>query len=162
MAYRLLSNCLSYFLPLDIQGPGQAQATNPFLSSAPAPSTHTSQSQQIMDLFSQPAAPAPSSTSALDDLLSLGNGFGNSAPATNGASTAPAPASNPFADMFSSQPTSVPQQQTMGFGGMGMGVMGGQQQNFFQQQPPTMQQPFGGAGNNMNNVFGSNNDQGKQ
>jgi len=105
----------------------------------------------------------------LDDLLSLGLGSSNG---TNGTTTngtnafgasAPVTSSNPFADMFSS-----PAAKPMGFGGNGFGAQMGmnsgmnmgmgapQQQQFFQQ--PTIQQPFGA--NNMNSVFGSNNDQG--
>ncbi|CAL8074803.1 unnamed protein product [Orchesella dallaii] len=155
--------------------PGQPNtnaATNPFLSSGPAAPQQTSQTQQILDLFGSPTPPAqqqqqPAATasgggSALDDLLSLGLG----GPTNGTANSAPVQTSNPFADMFSSAPAAAPmqQQQKMGFGGngyapMGGGMnmgMGGQQQ--FYQQPPMIQQPYGAA-NNMNNVFGSNNDQ---
>jgi hypothetical protein len=126
-----------------------------------------------LDLFST-STPAPNQgggkQSALDDLLSLGLGSnGTNGTATNGTNafttSAPITSSNPFADMFAS-----PAPKTMGFGGNGFGGqtsmgggmqmgMGAQQQQPFYQQQPTIQQPFGG--NNMNSVFGSNNDQGK-
>lgn len=136
---------------------GNAAATNPFLSSVPAPQA-TSQSQQILDLFASPPtannnAQYSSGGSALDDLLSLGMGNGTSAPQQ-------APPSNPFADMFAAS-TMPPLQQKPNYGGNGFGPTMGAQSAFFQQQPqqaPTMQQPYGG-GSNMNAVFGSNNDQ---
>jgi hypothetical protein len=148
----------------------QKVATNPFLDSAPAGPQQTSQSQQILDLFSAPPAQNTNSGgSALDDLLQLGMG--------NGTGNGPPPAaSNPFADMFAGNAggQAYPQQQQkmnyggngfgppMGGGAMGMGQMGGynQQPQFYGQQVPmNQQQQYGGGGTNMNNVFGSNNDQ---
>jgi len=166
--------CYKVILSTFCLEPGVAVATNPFLSNTPP--QQTSQNQQILDLFSG-SSPAPSQPagkqSALDDLLSLG--LGGPSNGTNGTSNgsnmfgAPSavPSSNPFADF-----TSPPQQQQkmgyggngfapMGMGGMQMGMqqmgMGAPQQQFYQ-QAPTIQQPYGA--NNMNAVFGSNNDQG--
>lgn len=161
----------------DVPG-GVPSATNPFLSGVAQAPPQTSQTQQILDLFSspgqpaqaapqQPAAAAAGGGSALDDLLSLGIGGGGAANGT--AAAPPVQTSNPFADMFSASPAApMQQQQKVGFGGngyapVGMGAgmpmgMGAQPQ--FYQQPPMIQQPYGGA-NNMNNVFGTNNEQGK-
>ena len=161
----LLPNCLDFTPWNDAGGSGGAAATNPFLASASPPAPQqTSQNQQILDLFaSNPPAPAPAAApaarsggSALDDLLSLGLGNGTSAPA-------PAPAaSNPFADMFASSTMSQPPKPPMpAYGGNGFGPgVGAPQGGFYQpQQAPVIQQPFGG--NNINAVFGSNNDQGE-
>lgn len=174
MQFKIFSKSLHNYFPkilLDGTTQGAPSATNPFLSSAPAPAQQTSQNQQIMDLFSSPGAqggqPAQQPVAApsgggsnLDDLLSLGIG----GPTNGNGSSAPVQTSNPFADMFSSAP---PQQKMNAFGGngyaqsgqMSMGGMGAQGQ--FYQQPPMIQQPYGGGGN-MNNVFGSNNEQGIQ
>ncbi|CAG7728171.1 unnamed protein product [Allacma fusca] len=142
-------------------GNAAAPATNPFLSSAPP--QPTSQNQQILDLFSNTPAPANNAAgpgankgSALDDLLSLGIGNGTSS--SPAVSNAPPP-SNPFADMFAAS-TMPTLQQKPNYGGNGFGPTGGApQQGFFQQQQqaPIIQQPYGG--NNINAVFGSNNDQ---
>jgi len=157
------------------QTSGQVAPTNPFLDSAPpAIPQQTSQSQQILDLFSAPPPPSTNGSggSALDDLLSLGLGNGTSAPAP-----APIPTSNPFADMFSTPTVPSYQQQPkmQQFGGNGFGPVGGMQQMqmggmgqspFYQQPTPAVnippQQTYGtGIGNSNNfNVFGSsNNDQ---
>lgn len=148
----------------DAGGPG-GPATNPFLATASPPQQQTSQTQQIMDLFASPggaAAPPPAAApktggSALDDLLSLGLG--------NGTTSAPAAApvaSNPFADMFAASNMSQQPKPMNAYGGNGFGGAA-QQGGFFQSQSgqaaPTIQQPFGG--NNINAMFGSNNDQGK-
>lgn len=120
-------------------------STNPFLSDETAP-----KSEAILDLFGadsgtnvQPtaAAPAQTSSNAIDDLLSLGNPFADfSAP----ASTAPT-----NGNLFGAAPVVATAPQT------NLWANGFPPNNAFQPttQPPT--QPFG-VTNNFNNIFNTN------